>query len=127
MEIVEKDGRPTVSTAHAGHCQASIKNVSDALYVIGGKWKLSIIVALADSDKRFTEIQRQVEGISARVLSSELKDLELTGFIYKKITVDPVLIEYGLAPYSRSLEQVVRSLSEWGSQHRDKLKTDALQ
>lgn len=126
MEIAEETGRPKVSIADAGQCQASIKNVSDALYVIGGKWKLSIIVALADSDKRFTEIQRQVEGISARVLSSELKDLELTGFIYKKVTVDPVLIEYGLAPYSRSLEQVVKSLSEWGSQHREKLKADAL-
>lgn len=95
--------------------------------MIGGKWKLSIIVALADGDKRFTELQRQIEGISARVLSNELKDMELTGFIYKKVTVDPMLIEYGLAPYSRSLEQVVRALGEWGSQHRAKLKSDSRQ
>jgi DNA-binding HxlR family transcriptional regulator len=67
-----------------------------------------------------------VKGISARVLSKELKDLELTGFIFKKVMVDPVLILYGLAPYSTSLEQVVKSLSDWGNQHRVKLKREAL-
>ncbi|MNF01376.1 putative HTH-type transcriptional regulator YybR [compost metagenome] len=66
-----------------------------------------------------------VSGISARVLSSELKDLELNGFIVKKVTAGyPVTIEYQLLPYSETLQDVVSALSNWGIQHRDKIKKD---
>lgn len=100
-------------------------SISDALYVIGGKWKLMIIIAMARGNNRFTELQRQVKGISARVLSSELKDLELNGFIEKKVSVGyPVLVEYELSPYSHTLEKVVSALKEWGLQHRQKIKDE---
>lgn len=111
--------------AFSKDCTALIAAVSDALYAIGGKWKLMIIICIARGNKRFTEIQRQVTGISARVLSNELKDLELTGFIVKKVSVGyPVLIEYELTPYSNSLEKVVSSLAEWGVEHKQKIRED---
>lgn len=101
-------------------CTASLDAVGDALYAIGGKWKLRIIIALSDGNKRFTELQKRVGGISARVLSSELKELELNRFIHKKVLVGyPVIIEYELAPYSRTLEKVILSLSEWGAHHKE--------
>ena len=59
-------------------CKATLNSVADALYVIGGKWKLRIIVALTEGNRRFNEMQRLIEGISAKVLSTELKELELT-------------------------------------------------
>ena len=62
-------------------CKATLNSIADALHVIGGKWKLRIIVALKDGNKRFNEMQRVIDGISAKVLSAELKDLELNGFI----------------------------------------------
>lgn len=106
-------------------CHKVLMAVSDALYSIGGKWKLMIIIAMARGNKRFTEIQRQVTGISARVLSSELKELELNGFIVKKVENGyPVSIEYELLPYSQTLEEVVGAMTKWGMQHREKIKAE---
>ncbi|SFB83543.1 DNA-binding transcriptional regulator, HxlR family [Flexibacter flexilis DSM 6793] len=106
-------------------CDKVLGAVSDFLYVIGGKWKLMIIIALARGNTRFTELQRQVKGISARVLSNELKDLELNGFVVKKVSVGyPVLIEYELLPYSHTLEEVVTAMTKWGIQHKEKIKRD---
>ncbi|MBF6643880.1 MULTISPECIES: winged helix-turn-helix transcriptional regulator [Chryseobacterium] len=106
-------------------CTKLLASVSDALYAIGGKWKLMIIIAMARGNHRFTELQRQVKGISARVLSSELKELELNGFIIKKVSVGyPVTIEYELLPYSHTLEELVGAMSRWGIQHREKIKSE---
>lgn len=106
-------------------CNKVLNAVSDALYAIGGKWKLMIIIAMARGNNRFTELQRQVAGISARVLSSELKELELNGFVSRKVTASyPVSIEYELTPYSQTLEKVVGAMTEWGMQHREKIRTE---
>src|SRR5215211_6614057 len=96
-------------------CKATLNSVADALYVIGGKWKLRIIVGLTDGNKRFNELQRLVEGISAKVLSTELKELELNGFVHRNVfTGTPVVVEYELSEYAETLESVLNSLSEWG-------------
>ena len=104
-------------------CKATLNSVADALYVIGGKWKLRIIVALKDGNQRFNGLQRLVTGISARVLSNELKELELNGFVRRNVfTGIPVSIEYELTDYSDTLSDVLRSLSEWGAMHKEKIK-----
>lgn len=119
--------KTTENKAFTEECNTVLMAVSDALYAIGGKWKLMIIISIARGNKRFTEIQRQVNGISARVLSSELKELELNGFLIKKVTVGyPVSIEYELLPYSQSLEEVVGAMTKWGINHRQKLKDENL-
>jgi len=122
---MEGNENEAVDKAFTEECTMVISAVGDALYAIGGKWKLMIIIAMARGNNRFTELQRQVKGISARVLSSELKELELNGFIVKKVSVGyPVIIEYQLTPYSHTLEKVVSSLTEWGMQHRQKIKSE---
>ncbi|THD32376.1 MAG: transcriptional regulator [Flavobacterium johnsoniae] len=111
--------------AFTEECHKVLMAVSDALYAIGGKWKLMIIIAMARGNRRFTEIQRQVTGISAKVLSSELKELEMNGFIIKKVENGyPVTIEYELLPYSHTLEEVVGAMTRWGMQHREKIKKE---
>src|SRR5687768_14895047 len=86
-------------------CTAALVAIDDTFYVIGGKWKLKIIMALRDDGHmRFNELQRTISGISARVLSNELKDLEMNGFIKRKIyTTTPVVVEYQLTGYSDTL------------------------
>jgi DNA-binding HxlR family transcriptional regulator len=107
----------------ATECKATLNAIADALYVIGGKWKLRIIVALKEGNKRFNELHRVVEGISAKVLSTELKDLELNGFINRKVfTGTPVTVEYELSPYADTLNEVLHSLSDWGAMHREKVR-----
>jgi len=100
----------------------ALTNVGDALYAIGGKWKLRIIIALMHGKRRFNELQRTIEGISARVLSNELKELELNGFVKRTVyTSAPVVVEYELTSYSQTLAPVLTALGEWGARHRAKI------
>jgi DNA-binding HxlR family transcriptional regulator len=104
-------------------CKARLNSIADAFYVIGGKWKLRIIVALTDGNKRFNELQRLVDGISAKVLSAELKELELNGFVQRNVfTGTPVVVEYELTNYAGTLDSVLNALSEWGAMHRETIK-----
>src|SRR5436190_19288091 len=101
-----------VISPEQAQCKATLSSIADALYVIGGKWKLRIIVALREGNKRFNEMQRTIDGISAKVLASELKDLELNGFIVRKVyTGSPVVVEYEIREYSDSLNEVLHALS----------------
>ena len=110
-----------VTSEHA--CKARLNSIADALYAIGGKWKLRIIVALKDGNKRFNELHRLIDGLSAKVLSAELKDLELNGFVRRKVfATKPVVIEYELTEYSETLGDVLQALSEWGAMHRETIK-----
>ena len=107
----------------AQECSKRLTAVGDALYAIGGKWKLRIIVALKEGNKRFNELHRTIEGISAKVLSAELKDLELNGFIRRNVfTGSPVVVEYELTDYCETLNDVLHSLSTWGAMHRETVK-----
>ena len=104
-------------------CKANLMAIGDALYAIGGKWKLRIIVALLSGSKRFNELQRIVEGISAKVLSAELKELELNGFVQRKVfTGSPVVVDYELTEYASTLREVLESLGKWGIMHRETVK-----
>lgn len=107
-------------------CSNMLTAIGDALYVIGGKWKLRVIVSLREESKRFNEIQRTVEGISARVLSAELKELELNGFIKRIVhhKQTPVVVEYQLTEYADTLGEVLQSLANWGTLHREKLRRE---
>jgi DNA-binding HxlR family transcriptional regulator len=104
-------------------CKNKLNSIADALYAIGGKWKLRIIIALKEGNRRFNELQRVIDGISAKVLSAELKDLELNGFVTRKVfTGTPVIVEYELTDYSETLSDVLQSLSEWGTMHRETVR-----
>lgn len=101
-------------------CTESLNAVRDALYVLNGKWKMLVIVALTTGPKRFKDIQRSVEGITPKVLSKELRELELNEFIERKVyDTIPVQIIYELTPYSDSLKEIIASLVVWGKQHRE--------
>lgn len=112
----------------AKDCSTLVMSVGDALYAVGGKWKLRVIIGLSGSNKRFNELRRIIPGISAKVLSNELKELEMNGFVKRKVYAEdsPVIVEYELTDYSSSLKDVVRSLSEWGILHREKIRKDKI-
>ena len=104
-------------------CKLRLQAISDALYAIGGKWKLPIIVAMLEGRSRFNELQRTGEGISAKVLAAELKELELNGFVKREVFAGPpVIVEYQLTPHSKTLNAVLNALAEWGRKHREEIK-----
>ncbi len=101
----------------------ALSAVQDALYVLHGKWKLPIIVALSSGNKRFNELQKTVPGIAAKVLSHELKELELNGFVTRRVhDTTPVLVEYCITDYSNTLGEVVDALRKWGTQHKENIR-----
>src|SRR5688500_20319757 len=104
-------------------CQAQLNAIGDALYAIGGKWKLRVIIALMHGKCRFNELQRTIDGISSKVLASELKELELNGFVKRRVYTDtPIVIEYELTDYAITVQPVLKALAEWGAMHRRKIR-----
>lgn len=100
-------------------CKTYIRPVRDVLELIGGKWRLPIIIALSFNNKRFKELERQIEGISPRMLSKELKDLELNGLVNRQVfATTPVTVEYSLTDYGKSLDELIILLRKWGTKHR---------
>ena len=104
-------------------CSAAAGAIHDTLYVLGGKWKLPILMTLAAGPQRFRELQKALEYITPKVLSKELKDLELNEFVSRTVhPTTPVTVEYSLTPYSNSLHPVLVALRDWGFAHRQRLK-----
>lgn len=100
-------------------CAHNLQAVKDALYALSGKWKLPIIIALSEGALRFKELQRKTEGITPKILSKELKELELNEFVERTVyATSPVTVEYKLTPYSKTLDKVIAELHNWGLQHR---------
>lgn len=94
--------------------------MTDTLNVISGKWKLQIIGSLLfGKTRRFTEIQRTIPKITPRMLSKELKELELNGIVKRTVHDSmPVTIEYELTGSARQLQEVMDSMIQWGINHR---------
>ena len=106
----------------AESCLQSINAVRDTLYVLNGKWKLPIIVALSNGPKRFKDLQRSLEDVTPKILSKELKDLEMNEFVTRTVyATSPVTVEYELTAYSESLDKVIETMRDWGMAHRKRL------
>lgn len=113
-------------TVHEHHdkqtCNKHILAVKDALDVLHGRWKLPIILALSFGTKRFKEISRELDGITDKVLSKELKDLEMNQLITRTVyDAFPPVVEYAITEHGRSLHKVIRELGNWGAGHRRKI------
>lgn len=106
-------------------CAKKLAAVEDALYVLGGKWKLRIVIALISGYTRFNELQRTVTGISARVLSSELKSLEINGLVKRVVHTEhfPIITEYIPTDYAETLKNLVSVLGDWGRRHKERIST----
>lgn len=111
------DNRPSPEV-----CKSTLAPVQDALYVLNGKWKLPILVTMLEGNNRFGDIQRALNKIAPKVLSHELKELELHGFIIRTVLDStPVVVKYELTDYSASLGPVIAALRDWGVQHRERI------
>ncbi len=103
-------------------CTKAILPVRDALDILSGKWKLPIIISLSFGNKRFSEMKKEIPGITDRMLSKELRDLEVN-HLAKRTVYDsvPVIVEYSMTPYGKSLESLIDELRDWGISHRKKI------
>ncbi|MEV0585499.1 helix-turn-helix domain-containing protein [Nonomuraea sp. NPDC050310] len=90
---------------------------------IGDKWSMLIISLLEDGALRYTELQRDVPGISQRMLSHTLRQLQQDGLITRTAYAEvPPRVEYALTPLSRGLLDIVKQLIGWAADHRDEIR-----
>lgn len=100
-----------------------VQALQDTLYVIGGKWKLPIINSICNGNKRFREIERSIPGITTRMLSKELKEMEINKLITRTVHPDtPVMVHYESTDYCKTFGNIILAMIDWGKQHREILK-----
>jgi len=100
-----------------------VQALQDTIYVIGGKWKLPIINSLCNGNRRFMDIERSIPGISPRMLSRELKELEANQIIRRTVDPDtPGIAEYFATDYCYSFSDIILEMIKWGKNHRTRIK-----
>lgn len=100
-----------------------VQALQDTIYVIGGKWKLPIINSICNGNRRFREIERSIPGITTRMLSRELKEMELNKLIRRIEDPDfPAKVEYVSTEYCKSFGNIILEMIHWGKQHRKKIR-----
>jgi len=96
--------------------------VGEILGRIGGKWTVLIIVRLGEGPMRFSEMKRMVGGISQKVLTATLRDLESDGLVSRKVTPTiPPRVDYELTDLGRELLQPLGALNTWAYANRDRV------
>ncbi|MFI6548165.1 winged helix-turn-helix transcriptional regulator [Streptomyces prunicolor] len=93
--------------------------VREVLDRVAGKWSVQILVAAAHGPIRFTELERSIEGISRRMLTLTLRNLERDGLVTRTVhpTVPPK-VEYELTPVARELHETLLRLTDWAERNR---------
>lgn len=93
-------------------------SVEAAISLIDGKWKCVILFHLLGGTLRFNEIRRQVGGVTQRMLTNQLRELEEDGLINRKVYAQvPPKVEYSISALGRSLEPILVSLKSWGDEN----------
>lgn len=100
-------------------CMSALVPVKDTLDVIGGKWKILILISLWEGNKHFREIERSIPKLSTKVLAKELKEMEENKLVTRTIVNGfPVRTEYTPTEHSKTLQKVIEELHHWGIMHR---------
>ncbi|MBK1439423.1 winged helix-turn-helix transcriptional regulator [Parapedobacter sp. ISTM3] len=88
---------------------------------IGGKWKAVILIYLVDGSKRYNELRKLMPTITERTLGLQLKQLEADGLIDRKVytTKPPLMVEYSLTEFGKSLAPVLREIARWGGRAKE--------
>lgn len=103
-------------------CSQKILAISDTMEILNGKWKMSIIACLCYKPMRYSELLKEVKGISGKMLSRELKDLEINELIERHVlNTAPVAVEYKITEYGESLKELTTTIADWGFLHRERI------
>lgn len=94
-------------------------SVEATLSVIGGRWKPVIIFLLIENKiLRFGELKKKIEGVTQRMLTNQLRELEEDNIITRKVYAEvPPRVEYSLTKYGQSLKQIMFAMRDWGAKH----------
>jgi len=108
----------------SAECGGYLLAVRDTMDILNGKWKIPIIGSLRFGKKRFKELQRDLDGITAKMLSKELRDLEVNQLVIRTVyDTKPVSVEYEISEYGRTLDKVISEIADWGVKHRKTIES----
>ncbi len=97
--------------------------VATTVSLIGSKWKLLIMRNLLARPWRFNELQKNLEGISQKVLTDSLRSMEADGIITRTVFPEvPPHVEYSLSELGESMRPIIKSMEEWGLEYKQELK-----
>ncbi len=98
------------------------QSISDVLARVGDKWSVLTVSLLGNGPRRFSELQRSIDGISQKMLTATLRNLERDGFCTRKVFPSvPPRVEYELTKFGRELLVPVQALSQWAIENRARL------
>jgi DNA-binding HxlR family transcriptional regulator len=87
--------------------------------IIGGKWKPPLLFHLEGRTRRFCELQRLIPGLTKKMLTQHLRELERDGIVHRKVYAEvPPRVEYSLTRHGESLKPILKLMSAWGTRHR---------
>lgn len=100
-----------------------MRAVQDSMDVLHGKWKIAVLSSICYYNKRrFSDILNDIDGISNRMLSKELKELEFNKLIHRNVlNTQPVTVEYTLTDHGNTLKTIIDNLHQWGIEHRKRI------
>ena len=99
--------------------------VEATLELIGGKYKALILWRLADGTMRFSQLRKVISGITAKMLTQQLRELESSGLICREVfPVIPPKVEYSLTELGKSLMPVLTTMRDWGSNYLRKVNIE---
>jgi DNA-binding HxlR family transcriptional regulator len=100
-----------------------MRAVQDSMDVLSGKWKIPIITSICCyGTRRFSDILNDIDGITNRMLSKELKELQINELVKRTVLdTQPVTVQYELTTHGNTLQTIISNLTEWGIDHRKKI------
>jgi DNA-binding HxlR family transcriptional regulator len=99
--------------------------VETTLRVIGGRWKVLIIRELITGVKRFGELQRALPGITQKMLTQQLREMEEDGIVHRQVYAQiPPKVEYSLTTLGESLKPILYAMHEWAVEHLSQFKRE---
>jgi DNA-binding HxlR family transcriptional regulator len=113
----------TIPEHTPGACREALIPVTEVLAQIGGKWTVHILLGLAQREHRFSELLRSIEGISQKMLTATLRDLERDGFVTRAVTPSiPPRVDYAITEMGRELVRPLSSLARWARENRHRVE-----
>src|ERR1700740_163593 len=97
-------------------------NLTYAVQLIGGRWKLLILMQLNNGTQRYGELKKKIANITERMLTLQLRELEADGLIARRVFAEvPPRVEYRLTDIGRAIVPIFDALHDWGTRHRSQV------
>jgi DNA-binding HxlR family transcriptional regulator len=104
----------SINRSYLGEC-----NLTYAVQLMGGRWKLLILMRLENGKRRFADLNKQIPNITDRMLTLQLREMERDQLIIRKVYAEvPARVEYELTDIGKGLLPICSSLHDWGTRHR---------